>query len=748
MEPLDPQRKEPVLSKGGRVNGVPAAKDVLKEKGVTAAEKPEEIDIDSPSTLINRELSWLSFARRVLALAENPDLPLLERVKFAGIMGMLYDEFAMKRMGGLKRKIEKRKKKKKEKLSPEGLSAEDELQACRDELHKQARLVSKLFSNELRPALAAAGIPILEYTELNKQQQEQMQHYFLESVEPILTPLAVDVSHPFPFISNLGLNLAVEVKESKKKRNRFVRIKVPPNRPRWVPLPDSAGFVPLEQVIASNLRLLFPKAVGLDCYFFRVTRVAKDDPWERTYLEDPEAELTPGRLIGMVTEELTARKFAGVTRLQISADMPKKLQRWIAEQLKADLKDLQPIKGLLSLADLMKFQVEGYPELRDPPHEPVTHPRLRHLDAHDSADIFDEIRRGDILFHHPYHSFDSSILHFLQCAAVDPQVLAIKLTIYRTSSQSPIIQALMEAAHQGKQVAVLVEITARFDEAPNIAWGKQLEREGAHVAYGVERLKTHVKLALVVREEKDGIRRYVHVGTGNYHNVTARIYEDMGILSCDPELGANIAALFNELTGATPSPGYGKLMVAPHNLRECFIELIRREIQHRQAGRPSGIHAKMNQLQDAGMIRELYRASQAGVPINLNVRGLCCLRAGVPGLSETIRVFSTLGRFLEHSRIYRFENGGDPEFFIGSADWMRRNLNRRMETIMPVTDPTLKQELEQTLQVYENDNCSAWDMKPHGRYKQRRPRKGEERRAAQEVFISLFAKQSKNRGKV
>ena len=748
MEPLDPQRKEPVLSKGGRVNGVPAAKDVLKEKGVAAAEKPEEIDIDSPSTLINRELSWLSFARRVLALAENPDLPLLERVKFAGIMGMLYDEFAMKRMGGLKRKIEKRKKKKKEKLSPEGLSAEDELQACRDELHKQARLVSRLFSNELRPALAAAGIPILEYTELNKQQQEQMQHYFLESVEPILTPLAVDVSHPFPFISNLGLNLAVEVKESKKKRNRFVRIKVPPNRPRWVPLPDSAGFVPLEQVIASNLRLLFPKAVGLDCYFFRVTRVAKDDPWERTYLEDPEAELTPGRLIGMVTEELTARKFAGVTRLQISADMPKKLQRWIAEQLKADLKDLQPVKGLLSLADLMKFQVEGYPQLRDPPHEPVIHPRLRHLDAHDSADIFDEIRRGDILFHHPYHSFDSSILHFLQCAAVDPQVLAIKLTIYRTSTQSPIIQALMEAAHQGKQVAVLVEITARFDEAPNIAWGKQLEREGAHVAYGVERLKTHVKLALVVREEKDGIRRYVHVGTGNYHNVTARIYEDMGILSCDPELGANVAALFNELTGATPSPGYGKLMVAPHNLRECFIELIRREIQHRQAGRPSGIHAKMNQLQDAGMIRELYRASQAGVPINLNVRGLCCLRVGVPGLSETIRVFSTLGRFLEHSRIYRFENGGDPEFFIGSADWMRRNLNRRMETIMPVTDPTLKQELEQTLQVYENDNCSAWDMKPHGRYKQRRPRKGEERRAAQEVFISLFGKQSKNRGKV
>ncbi|MGD9228295.1 MAG: polyphosphate kinase 1 [Desulfobacterales bacterium] len=748
MSPQDHQQKEPLFVKGNPLTGTSAAQDVPVEKASPSAEKSEKIDVDSPSALINRELSWLSFARRVLALAEDPNLPLLERVKFAGIMGMLYDEFAMKRMGGLKRKIEKRKRKKKEKLSPDGLSAEEELQACRDELHKQARLVSRLVTNKLRPALAAAGIPILEYKELSDKQQQQMQRYFLESVEPILTPLAVDVSHPFPFISNLGLNIAVEVKETKKKRNRFVRIKVPPNRPRWVPLPDSAGFVPLEQVIASNLRLLFPKAAGLQYYFFRVTRVAKDDPWERTILEDPEADLIPGRIIGMVTEELTARKFAGVTRLQVSADMPKKLQSWICEQLKADPSELEPIKGLMSLADLMKFQVEGYPELRDVPHYPVTHPRLRHLDPSDSADIFDEIRKGDILLHHPYHSFDTSILHFLKSAAVDPQVLAIKLTIYRTNSDSPIIQALTEAAHQGKQVAVLVEITARFDEAPNIAWGRRLEREGAHVAYGVERLKTHVKLALVVREEKDGIRRYVHVGTGNYHTVTARIYEDMGILSCDSELGANVAALFNELTGATPSPGYGKLMVAPYNLRESFTDLIHREVQHLQAGRPAGICAKMNQLQDAGMIRELYRASQAGVPISVNVRGLCCLRGGVPGLSETIRIFSTLGRFLEHSRIYRFENGGNPEFFIGSADWMRRNLNRRMETIMPVTDPTLKLELEQTLQVYENDNCSAWDMQPDGKYVKRRPRRGQKRRAAQEVFIDLIGKQSKNKGKV
>ncbi len=748
MDPLEQRLKETVLSKGSPANGVSAVKDVFMERAAVTAEKPENIDVDSPGALINRELSWLSFARRVLALAEDPDLSLLERVKFAGIMGMLFDEFAMKRMGGLKRKIERRKRKRKKKLSPDGLSAEEELQACRDELRKQARRVSRLVTHELRPALAKAGIPILEHKDLNDEQQSFLQRYFLESVQPILTPLAVDVSHPFPFISNLGLNLAVAVKETKKKRNRFVRIKVPANRPRWVPLAGGASYVPLEQVIAANLKLLFPKAAGLKCYFFRVTRVAKDDPWERTYLEDPKAGLIPGRLIGMVTEELTARKFAGVIRLQVSADMPKKLQRWLAEQLKADLKDLEPTKGLLSLADLMKFQLEGYPELRDPPHEPVTHPRLCNIDPLDSNAIFDELCRGDILLHHPYHSFDSSILYFLQCAAVDPQVLAIKLTIYRTSSESPIIQALMSAARQGKQVAVLVEITARFDEAPNIAWGRQLEQVGAHVAYGVERLKTHVKLALVVREEKNGIRRYVHVGTGNYHEGTARIYEDMGIMSCDRELGANVATVFNELTGATPAQSYGKLLVAPHNLREHFTELIRREARHSQSGRPSGIRAKMNQLQDTLIIRELYRASQAGVPISLNVRGLCCLRAGIPGLSDTIRVFSTLGRFLEHSRIYRFENGGDPEFFIGSADWMQRNLNRRVETIMPVADPTLKQELEQTLQIYENDNCSAWDMKPNGRYKRRSPRKGEKRRAAQEVFIELIGQQSKNKGKV
>jgi polyphosphate kinase len=689
------------------------------------------VGLDSPELYINRELSWLAFARRVLALAEDPRQPLLERVKFAGIMGMIYDEFAMKRMGGLRRRIASNDLR----PGPDGLTPFEELRACRQELYAQARQVSRLVEGDLRPALAAAGIPIRTVAELEPSERDHLSRYFRESVEPILTPLAVDAAHPFPFISNLGLNLAVQVTEAGRPRSRFVRIKVPANRPRWLTLP-SGGVVPIEQVIAANLEGLFRNATGLACYFFRVTRGAKDDPWT-DLLTDEEPEFTPGAIIGMVTAELTARKFAGVTRVQVSADMPEDLQRWIATQLHADPEDIQPTEGLLGLADLMKLPVEGHPELRETPHDPVTHPRLRRLDPGDAAEIFEEIQRGDILVHLPYHSFDTSVLQFLQSAAVDPRVLAVKLTIYRTSSHSPIIQALVEAARRGKQVAVLVEITARFDEAPNIAWGQLLEQAGAHVAYGVERRKTHVKLALVVREEEDGIRRYVHVGTGNYHTGTARLYEDLGILTCDPDLTAEAAALFNELTGAVASPGYERLLVSPHNLRERFTQLIRREVDHARAGRPAGIRAKLNQLQDTRIIRELYLASQAGVPISLNVRGLCCLRAGVPGLSETVRVFSTLGRFLEHGRIYRFENGGEPEYYVGSADWMRRNLDRRMEAVAPVADPVLRSELDAILRVFEEDNSSAWDMQPDGTYLRRRPAEGEPCRAAQDIFIGL-----------
>jgi polyphosphate kinase len=695
-----------------------------------------KIDIDSPDAYINRELSWLSFARRVLAMAQDPELPLLERVKFAGIMGMLYDEFTMKRMGGLKRKILKKKLK----PSRDGLTPDEQLKACREELYNQTALVSKLVQRKLRPALVKAGIPILEYKALNKKQCGQMLAYFQESVEPILTPLAVDISHPFPFISNLGLNLAIVVTEKKKKRNRFVRIKVPANRPRWVPLHGDKGFVPLEQVIAANLSTLFPRAIKLDCYFFRVTRVAKDDPWEQIALGNPDIDTTPGFIVSMVTNELKTRKFAGVVRLEVSKNMPKKMRGWLAEQLKAGTDDVEHTEGLLALADLLMFPVKNRQDLCDPPHMPVTHPRLTGIDVDEPDQMFAEIRKADIMLHHPYHSFDTSVLSFLQSAAVDPKVLAIKLTIYRTSSDSPIIQALQLATRNGKQVSVLVEITARFDEAPNIEWGRLLEQEGAHVSYGVERLKTHVKLALVVREEGKGIRRYVHVGTGNYHTGTARIYEDLGILSCDPELGADVAALFNELTSATTCECYNTLMVAPHNLRDGITELIRCEAENKRKGKPCGIQVKMNQLQDGRIIKELYKASAAGVPISLNIRGLCCLRAGVPGLSENIRVFCTLGRFLEHSRIYRFENAGDPKYFIGSADWMQRNLDRRMESVMPVTDPDLKKQLERTLQIYLDDNSTAWDMQPDGTYRRRKPEKGEKRRPVQTTLIDKIGR--------
>ena len=466
--------------------------------------EPVPVTPGSAGALINRELSWLSFSRRVLALAEDPEQPLLERVKFAGIMGMIYDEFAMKRIGGLFRQVRRGKGKR----GPDGLTPAEVLAACRAELRSQQELVARLVEEQLRPALRDLGTPVLDAGDLDPSQRDFLARYFADCVEPILIPLAADAAHPFPFISNLGLNLAVLVTEPGRRNPRFVRIKVPASRPRWVPLPDHAGWVPLEQVIAGNLSALFPRAVESACSFFRVTRGAKDDPWTDR-AGDEDADLSPGAIIGMVTAELTARKYAGVVRLEVSAGMPAGLRGWLATQLDADPADVIATPGLLSLGDLMELPVEGHAGQRDPPHEPVTHPRLRNLDPADPSAVFGEIRRGDILVHLPYHSFDTSILRFLRSAAADPAVLAVKLTIYRTGRRSPIIQALKQAARRGKQVAVLVEITARFDEAPNISWGKELEQAGAHVAYGVERFKTHVKLALVVRQEPDGIRRYV-----------------------------------------------------------------------------------------------------------------------------------------------------------------------------------------------------------------------------------------------
>jgi polyphosphate kinase len=689
---------------------------------------------DDHEAFINRELSWLQFARRVLGVAQDPEVPLLERVKFVGILGMLHDEFFMKRIAGLKRQLKTGVRK----VSIDGLTPTQELKACRQEVERQIREVHELIEEQLRPALAEAGLPILDWGTLDERDRKHLRKFFETSVMPVLTPLAVDAEHPFPFISNLGLNLAVTVKT--KKKSRFVRIKVPANRERFVPLKNGRGYVPLEQIIAENLDLLFPKSVAVTSSLFRVTRSAEGDLTRSESFADSDAPEVPGSIIAQVTDELRARRFAGEVRLEVSADMTKKQRKWLTDQLKLTASDVYVMPGLLGRVDLSRFAPDGPAGLRFPEHEPMRHPRLDRIGRWNQRDIFEEICRGDILLHHPYHDFDASVLRLLEAAAVDDAVLAIKLTIYRTSSDSAIVRTLAEAARRGKQVAVLVEITARFDEAPNIQWGQFLENEGVHVSYGVEKLKTHVKLALVVREESHGVRSYVHVGTGNYHSGTARVYEDVGILSCDPVLAQDVAVVFNELTSAMQVVKYQRLLVAPREMRSRFLALLEREMEHAALGRPCGVFAKMNQLQDPDLIRALYRASMAGVPIRLNVRGLCSLRPGVPGLSENIEVFSTLGRFLEHARIYRFANAGMPEIFIGSADWMKRNLDHRVETISPVIDPALREELDLILQTYAEDNASAWDMQPDGSYVRRRPVDGEPPRPAQDVFIDRAAR--------
>jgi len=696
------------------------------------AKEKLESEKEIQEQFFNRELSWLSFARRVLALAGDEAIPLMERVRFAGIVGMLHDEFSMKRLSGLKGRVEKGSRK----ISPGGSTADELFQSVREELGEQNAILGRIFQDELRPLLAAEGLPIVDYRDLSKKHQRSLRDYFERSVEPILTPLAVDAEHPFPFISNLGLNLSVILPEAKGRQERFVRVKVPDNRPRWVPFPDNRGFVPLEQVIAANLDLMLPIPPD-SVYCFRATRGTGGTPDEEAELSIEEASREPGSIVRQVSGELKARKFAGVTRLQVDAAMPKKRREWLSRQLGIGDEDVYPAESIIGAHDLLKLEAPGRPELSFPYHQPVTHPRLRHIDEREPAAIFREIARGDILLHHPYVSFDTSVLRLIEAAAEDPAVLAIKLTIYRTSSDSPIPRALAEAARRGKQVAVLVEITARFDEAPNIAWGQYLEKEGVHVSYGVEHLKTHVKLALIVREEEGEIRRYAHVGTGNYHSGTTRVYEDLGVLTADPEICDDVAAVFNSLTGSMPFAECRRLLVAPATMRKRFTELIRRESEHAGAGRPCGIRAKMNQLQDFEIIRELYEASQAGVPIELNVRGLCCLRPGVPGLSENIRVFGVVGRFLEHSRIFRFENGGQPEHLLGSADWMKRNLDGRVETILSVANQDLQRQIDEILGVYEMDNASAWDCDADGVYRQRTPAEGEERRAAQETFIEM-----------
>jgi polyphosphate kinase len=684
------------------------------------------LDLRDPSLYINRELSWLQFNQRVLHEALDPRTPLLERLKFLAIFSSNLDEFYQVRVAGLKRQayagiVER---------TADGMTPEAQLHAISGIVRELVRRHRHSLHDELLPQLARHGLVLHPRVgELRREELERLDAYFHANVFPVLTPLAVDPGHPFPYISNLSLSLAVVLRGGDGEE-RFARVKVPKILPRWVPLIAPNEFVPLEEVIGANLEALFPGVEILGWYTFRITRntdLQIDD-------DDDEAE----DLLSLIQEEVRNRRFAEVVRIEVHASMPPSLRQLLlaefseqqeppARPLTAD--DLYEVPGLLDAADLLSLTALDLPELKDPPFHPGTQPRLGA-----SRNIFDVIREGDLLLHHPYDSFATSVERFIQTAADDPDVLAIKLTLYRTGGDSSIARVLAHAAERGKQVAVLIELQARFDEENNIIWAQRLEDVGVHVSYGVAGLKTHAKVALVVRREGDTMRRYVHIGTGNYNPKTARIYSDFGILSANAELGADLTDLFNVLTGFASPSGYRRLIVAPRGMRERFLGMIRRELDHHVAGRPARIMAKMNALVDPELIVALYQASQAGVPIDLIVRGICCLRPGLTGISETIRVTSIVGRFLEHSRAYYFLNGGEEEVYIGSADWMPRNLDRRIEAVSPVNDPAHRQTLREVLLLMWQDNRQAWELESDGSYRQRHPAPGEPERATHRLL--------------
>jgi polyphosphate kinase len=689
-------------------------------KTLTPAEPPVEI-LDPAMLYLNRELSWLEFNLRVLHEAEDPSTPLLERLKFMAIFDSNLDEFFMKRIGGLKQQLASNLRE----LPPDSRTPRQQLAeihaAVRPLLDRQRRLLNQ----DLLPALRQHGLEILRWDELRASERRHLSVEFNKKHFPILTPLAFDPAHPFPFISNLSLSLAVCVKEPGDSDPRFARIKAPHILPRWLQVPGTLRYVPLEEVIAHNLERLFPGMEIVESYPFRVTRNAD------VQRNEEEAD----DLLEAIQEELRERRFATVVRLEVGAGMPAWMLQLLFEELGVGEQEVFEIDGLLALKDLMQLINVPLPSLRYRPWSPVTHPRLQPPEPGEEADIFGAIAGGDILVHHPYDSFATSVQRFIEIAALDPAVLAVKQTLYRTSADSPNMRALIRAAEDRKQVAVTVEIKARFDEAANIEWAERLEKVGAHVAYGVVGLKTHAKVALVVRQERDGLRCYTHIATGNYNPETAKLYTDLGILTCREDIADDVVQLFNMLTGYVHKPRFKKLLVAPINMRQRFLELIQREVEHQAAGRGGHIVAKMNALEDKAIAEALYAASAAGVQIDLVVRGICRLRPGLPGRSETIRVTSIVGRFLEHARIFTFANGGRPEYFLGSADWMARNLDYRVEAIVPVEDLRIQEELKAILDLHLADNVKAWDMRPDGSYVQRRPAAGEEPRSSQELLM-------------
>jgi polyphosphate kinase len=696
---------------------------VSEPKPSFVPEPVEEVP-DQDSLFLNRELSWLDFNARVLSEAEEAETPLLERLKFVGIFESNLDEFFMKRVGGLKQQLASNVRE----LSPDNRTPRQQLAEIDRRVRPLLARERRLLHRELLPALKAHALEIVRWHDLKSGERRHLSEEFEKKLFPLLTPLAVDPAHPFPFISNLSLSLAVAVREPEELEDaevRFARVKVPGSLPRWLQAQATAlRYVPIEEVIAHNLERLFPGMEIVESHPFRVTRNSD------VKRNEEEAD----DLLEAIQEELRERRFATVVRLEVAAGMPQWMRDLLADQLEIRPEDLFEAEGPLGLRDLLQLTAAPLPSLKYKPWTPVAPRRLQAPDPED-LDIFAAISAGDILVHHPYDSFAASVQRLIEAAADDPAVLAMKQTLYRTSADSPIMRALIRAAETRKQVAVTVEIKARFDEAANIEWAERLENVGAHVAYGVVGLKTHAKVALVVRQEKESLRLYTHIATGNYNAETAKLYTDLGLLTASEELGDDVAQLFNLLTGYVHKPSFKKLLVAPINMRQRFLELIAREVRHQKAGRGGHIIAKMNSLEDPEIIEALYAASAAGVEMDLVVRGICRLRPGLPGQSETVRVISIVGRFLEHARIFYFGNGGAPEYFFGSADWMSRNLDYRVEAITPVEEPRLQEELKAILDLQLGDNVKAWDMRADGTYVKRRPAPGEAPRNSQELLM-------------
>jgi polyphosphate kinase len=690
-----------------------------------------QVDLNDPKLYINRELSLLEFHRRVLEEAQDESNPLLERVKFLGIVGSILDEFFMVRVAGLKKQVAAGVID----LPPDGMTPAEQIAEIRKIAYQLLVQSRECLRDDILPRLNEAGIHLLDYDALNSKQKEGVKSYFDEVIFPVLTPLGFDPGHPFPLISNLSLNLAVLIREN--EHHHFARIKIPGTLSRLVPIKRSSGsvrkdgtvphhhyFVWLEQVVAANLDALFPGMEVVEAHPFHVVRDA----------DFVIQELEASDLLETIEDGVRQRRFGSVTRMTVNNEMPTHIREILIENMEMDRNDMFTLEGPLGLSSLMALygNIDRY-DLKDKPFLPAVPEPLK-IEPHD-GNIYSVMRRGDILIHHPYDSF-LPVVDFLRTAARDPHVLAIKQTLYRVGRNSPVVRALLEARENGKQVTVLVELKARFDEESNIEWAKALEREGVHVIYGLLGLKTHSKIALVVRQEGETIRRYMHLATGNYNAVTAQLYEDIGLFTCDEDIGSDATDLLNYLTGYSAKTDYRKLLVAPINLRDHMNALITREIEHQRNGEQGHLIFKMNSLADKRIIRNLYNASNEGVKIDLIVRGICCLRPGIKGVSENIRVISVVGRFLEHSRIYYFSNGGSEEIFLGSADLMPRNLNRRVEVLFPLEDASLVRYLrDNVLAEYMHDNVKARVMQSDGTYVRRKQAAKEKPLNIQTYFI-------------